>query len=62
MNNLTEQLMKYEYNQLTDEETIQLFQHLVNTGLAWQLQGSYGRTAQSMIDNGIVSPASEEEL
>ena len=54
--------MKYEYNQLTDEETIQLFQHLVNTGLAWQLQGSYGRTARAMIDNGIVSPASEEEL
>jgi hypothetical protein len=62
MNNITEQLMKYEYNQLTDEETIQLFQHLVNTGLAWQLQGSYGRTARAMIDNGIVSPASEEEL
>jgi hypothetical protein len=62
MNNITEQLMKYEYNQLTVEEIIQLFQHLVNTGLAWQLQGSYGRTAQSMIDSGIVSPASEEEL
>ena len=54
--------MKYEYNQLTVEEIIQLFQHLVNTGLAWQLQGSYGRTARAMIDSGIVSPASEEEL
>ena len=62
MNNITEQLMKYEYNQLTVEEIIQLFQHLVNTGLAWQLQGSYGRTARAMIDNGIVSPAGEEEL
>ena len=62
MNNITEQLMKYEYNQLTVEEIIQLFQHLVNTGLAWQLQGSYGRTARAMIDSGIVSPASEEEL
>jgi len=56
MNNLTEQIIKHELNQLTEQETIQLFQHLINTGLAWQLQGAYGRTAIAMIESGIISP------
>lgn len=33
---------------------IKCWQHLVDTGLAWQLQGWFGRTAQSMIDRGIL--------
>jgi hypothetical protein len=37
-----------------DEETIvSAWQYLINTGLAWQLQGWYGRTAQDLLDNGI---------
>jgi hypothetical protein len=27
-------------------------QHLINSGLAWQLQGSFGRTCAAMIDAG----------
>ena len=28
------------------------WQHLINTGLAWTLQGWFGRTAQRLIDAG----------
>lgn len=52
--NVTEQIIAYEQGELSDEETIALFQELVNSGLAWKLQGLYGRTAQAMIDAGVI--------
>ena len=37
-----------------DEETyIAAWQHLINTGLCWQLQGWFGRTATHMIEEGL---------
>jgi len=38
----------------SEEQVIEAWQHLVDTGLAWSLQGWFGRTAHSMIDNGII--------
>ena len=37
----------------SDEQYIQAWQHLIDTGLAWQLQGFFGRTASTMIQNGL---------
>jgi hypothetical protein len=39
----------------SEEQVIEAWQTLVDTGLAWQLQGSFGRTAQHLIGNGIIS-------
>jgi len=39
----------------TEEEVIEAWQYLVNTGLAWQLQGWFGRTAFDLIDAGIIN-------
>lgn len=50
---LTGAIMDYEEGELDEEETIVLFQHLIDTGLAWQLQGSYGRATAAMIEAGV---------
>lgn len=49
-------IMAYEEGELDEEGTIELFQHLLDTGVVWQLQGHYGRAAQSMINHGIITP------
>ena len=54
MLDLTDKIIAFEDGELTEEEVIELFQGLVDTGLAWQLQGFYGRTAKQLIDAGLV--------
>ena len=36
-----------------EEEIVAAFQHLINTGAAWTLQGFYGRTAGQLIELGV---------
>ena len=43
----------------TEEEVINAWQYLVDTGLAWQLQGFFGRTANSLIEQGIITNKEE---
>lgn len=35
-----------------DKKTINEYQKLINTGMAWQLEGSVGRFAMYLINNG----------
>jgi hypothetical protein len=39
----------------SEEQVIEAWQQLVDTGLAWQLQGWFGRTAQQLINQGVIS-------
>ena len=55
MKELTQQLIEYEQGNLDDSETIQLFQELVDSGLAWNLQGHYGRTAYALLQEGLIN-------
>ena len=34
---------------------VQAWQHLVDTGTVWTLQAWYGRTAESLIEQGIIT-------
>ena len=52
---LTSAIIEYENGRLNDDQTLELFQHLVDTGLAWKLQGTYGRTAAALIKAGLVA-------
>jgi hypothetical protein len=48
-------IIRYEEGEMSDEDMIAMFQKLVNSGLAWQLQGSYGRTARDLIEAGYIT-------
>lgn len=37
--------------------TVDAWQKLIDTGVAWQLQGSFGRMATHLIDEGICTQA-----
>jgi hypothetical protein len=52
--NLVERIMDFEAGELDEQDTIELFQHLVDTGMAWSLQGSYGRAAIALIEAGHI--------
>lgn len=37
----------------SEEQVIEAWQYLIDTGLAWHLQGCFGRTARDLINEGI---------
>ena len=41
----------------SQDEVIEAWQHLIDTGLCWKLQGSFGRMTQRLIDEGVCSEA-----
>lgn len=46
-------VIAYEGGELTDKEIIKGFQKLIDSGLAWTLQGMYGRMATRLIELGL---------
>ena len=53
--NEVDYIIAYEQGELRGQEVLKLFSHLIKTGKAWVLQGSYGRQAQNLIDRGYLS-------
>ena len=47
-----DKIMAFEQGDLDEEGILELFQELIDSGLAWQLQGSYGRIARNLIEAG----------
>lgn len=45
-------IMDYECGNMDEERLIRGFQHMINDGIVWTLQGHYGRTAHSLIEAG----------
>lgn len=53
--NQIDQIIKYETGELDDIGTLELFGELISSGMAWQLQGHYGRTAHSLIEANLIT-------
>lgn len=39
----------------SEEQVLAAWQYLVDSGLAWKLQGWFGRTASDMIEQGLIN-------
>jgi hypothetical protein len=52
----TDRIIAFENGELDDAGIVALFQTLVDNGMAWTLQGSYGRMAAFLIQQGLVTP------
>lgn len=48
-----DEIIAYENDELEEEQEAFLMQKLINSGAAWGLQGSYGRTAMEAIRSGV---------
>ena len=46
-----------------EQDVIDAWQYLIDTGMVWSLQGYYGRTARALIEQGVCYVnAGEDEL
>ena len=55
MMDLYQRVIEYETEDHSLEWIVQLFADLIATGLAWRLQGRFGREAKRYIKNGIIT-------
>jgi hypothetical protein len=49
-----DRIIAYEQGDMDQDEAVRFFQELVDDGLAFRLQGHYGRTAARLIEAGLV--------
>ena len=52
-------MMAFEDGTISEKEFFNLFSDLIKTGLVWQLQGFYGRTAKRLINEGYINNVGE---
>jgi hypothetical protein len=52
--NLSDRIGAFEAGELDDLEIYEMFQVMIDTGAAWTLQGSYGRTAAWLLMTGRI--------
>lgn len=50
-------ILRFETGEMTEDEIIEFIQSGIDSGWVWQLQGFYGRTAASLIEQGLCTPA-----
>lgn len=56
MDNFTAIMIAEGVEEADEETRVEAWQHLIDTGVAWQLQGWFGRTAADLIEAEICNP------
>lgn len=54
-------IIEGEQDPETLEQYLEAAQVLVDTGLAWQLQGFFGRTCEELLRQGLIQPRGAEQ-
>ncbi len=54
MNNYDAVMIAEGVIEVDEDKQIEGWQHLIDTGLVWSLQGRFGRTAMDLIEQGII--------
>lgn len=58
---VSERIIRYEDEGMSPLETVRLYQDLINSGLAFSLQGFYQRVCLRAIENGFITHADERD-
>ena len=53
--NVAANISAYENGRLDEEAVVQLFQHLVDNGQAWELDAKYGKKAVELAEAGRIT-------
>lgn len=61
MSTIGSKLVDFELGLLDEDEELDLLQDLVDTGLAWKLQGYYGRVCSKLLQEGILKAPGYDE-
>jgi hypothetical protein len=56
---ITSRIISYECGDLPQAEIIYLFADLIKNGMAWSLQGHYGRMMNRLIEAGILTESGD---
>jgi hypothetical protein len=51
-----DKIIAFENDEMTTDELVSFFQGMIDSGVVWQLQGFYGRTARDLIAAGLCTP------
>lgn len=57
MDTFTATMIAEGVEEADEERQIEAWQHLIDTGVVWQLQGGFGRTAMLLIEAGVCEEA-----
>ncbi len=53
--NIINMIIEFESGEISNKDFLKLFSYLIKSGVVWQLQGLYGRTASDLIESGLIS-------
>ena len=54
-------IIAYENGDMDENQIINFFQELIDSGMVWTLQGHYGRMAMNLVEDGVCTLPEQKE-